>query len=85
MNLKTALIFFAGFLIAATLSAFTKAIDIYSAIGFAVVIAGVVLFIGFMLTAAAFGAYIFWLAAIDGLDAAVAALKSVGMVKDPAK
>lgn len=64
------------------LSAFARNVDVAEAIGLSVIITGAVLFIGALLILACFGAWIFWLAANDGLETAIDALKREGMMRE---
>lgn len=64
------------------LSALTRNVDVATAIGLFVIITGAVLFIGALLILACFGAWIFWLAANDGFETAVDALKREGLMRE---
>jgi len=78
---KNISIFAIGFIVAAALSAFSHEIDVFQAIGLAVVIAGTLLFIFVVLTLALFGAWVLWTVALDNLGGAVSALKDMGFMK----
>ena len=78
---RDALFLFAGILIAGTLSAFAhNNIDVFQALGLAVVICGTVFFIGLLLTLAIFGGYVAFHLFQEGVETTKDGLRDSGLL-----